>query len=189
MYVFLIPLLLGFALNAASAFTAAYSRRWGERRGQLASLILRNVAGIPLWVVGLGLAIRTPSPMLFTSGLVTEALGWLLVTAGCMVILLGLLALGWRAAMPSVRDTLVVHGVYAHVRHPLYGGMLLQFPGLALLSPSQAVVLACGLGVGWVVVQARLEELDLLQRIPAYREYMEWVPRRFLPRLSKRQES
>jgi protein-S-isoprenylcysteine O-methyltransferase Ste14 len=187
MYVFLIPLLLGFALNAASAFTAAYSRRWGERRGQLASLLLRNVAGIPLWVVGLGLAIRTPSPLLFTPGPVTEALGWLLVSAGCVIILWSLLSLGWRAVMPSVRDTLVVHGLYAHVRHPMYGGTLLEFTGLAVLSPGHAAVLACALGAGWVVVQARLEELDLLQRIPAYREYMQRVPR-FLPRLSRRQQ-
>ena len=55
MYVFLIPLLLGFALNSASAFTAAYSRRWGEWRGQLASVLLRDVLGIPMWVVGLAL--------------------------------------------------------------------------------------------------------------------------------------
>ncbi len=42
MYLFLIPLILEFALNGASAFTAAYSQRWGERGGQLATLILRE---------------------------------------------------------------------------------------------------------------------------------------------------
>jgi hypothetical protein len=55
MYMFLIPLLLGFGLNSASAFTAAYSRCWGERGGRLASLLLRNVFGIPVWVIGLAL--------------------------------------------------------------------------------------------------------------------------------------
>ena len=44
------------------------------------------------------------------------------------------------------------------------------------------MLLAVSLGVGWVLIQARLEELDLLQRMPAYREYMQRVPR-FLPRL------
>jgi protein-S-isoprenylcysteine O-methyltransferase Ste14 len=188
MYVFLIPLLLGFALNSASTFTAAYSRRWGERRGQLASVLLRDVFGMPVWAVGLALAMRTPSPMLFTSGPVTEALGWLLTAAGSCVILWALLPLGWRAVMPSVRDTLVIRGLYAHVRHPLYCGVLLEFVGLALLNPTQAVVLACALGIGWIVLQARLEELDLLQRMPAYREYMERVPR-FVPHLSRRKAS
>jgi len=185
MYGFLIPLLLGFVLNWASAFTAAYSRRWGEKGGQLASLFLRNVVGIPLWAVGLGLAARASSPMFFTPGLATEALSWFLIATGAMTILWALVALGWRATSPSVRDTLVARGPYAHVRHPLYDGVLLEFAGLVLLSPSRATVLACALGVGWVVVQARLEELDLLQRIPAYREYMERVPR-FVPRLSRR---
>jgi hypothetical protein len=46
-YGFLIPLLVGFALAGASAFTAVYSQRWGERGGQLATSILRNFLGIP----------------------------------------------------------------------------------------------------------------------------------------------
>jgi protein-S-isoprenylcysteine O-methyltransferase Ste14 len=38
---------------------------------------------------------------------------------------------------------------------------------------------------GWLIAQARLEELDLVKRLPAYREYMEQVPR-FVPRLRKK---
>jgi protein-S-isoprenylcysteine O-methyltransferase Ste14 len=79
--------------------------------------------------------------------------------------------------MPSVRDTLVRHGLYARVRHPIYSGMMLVFVGLALLRPTATVVVACALGFRWLMVQARLEELDLVQRLPAYREYMEQVPR------------
>ncbi|MCL5998121.1 MAG: hypothetical protein M1546_19025 [Chloroflexi bacterium] len=182
---FLVPLLLGFAFNSASAFTAAYSRRWGERRGQRISLLLRDIAGIPLWVVGLGLAMRTPSPMLVPSSVVTDALGWLLTATGSIMILLALAALGRRAAAPALRDSLVAHGVYACVRHPIYDGMLLIFPGLFLLSPSVAMLVACALGVAWAVLQARLEEIDLLQRMPAYYAYMARVPR-FIPRLSRR---
>jgi protein-S-isoprenylcysteine O-methyltransferase Ste14 len=181
---FLIPLLLGFTLTSVSAFTTAYTRRWGERSGRLVTLILRMVLGMPLWVVGLGLTVRTPSPSLLASTRVTEVLGWLVIAAGCTIILLALVSLRWQAAAPSTHDTLVQHGLYAHVRHPLYTGMLLEFSGLALLVPTQAVMLACILGIGWVFVQARLEEFDLLQRLPAYREYMDRVPR-FLPCLSE----
>lgn len=56
MYHFLLPLLTGFVLAGASAFTAAYSRRWGERGGRLATSLLRNVLGIPLYFYGLVLA-------------------------------------------------------------------------------------------------------------------------------------
>jgi protein-S-isoprenylcysteine O-methyltransferase Ste14 len=65
-------------------------------------------------------------------------------------------------------------------RHPIYAGLLLQFVALVLVRPRGAVALAAILGVVWVHVQARLEEIDLLQRMPAYREYMQRVPR-FLP--------
>jgi protein-S-isoprenylcysteine O-methyltransferase Ste14 len=64
--------------------------------------------------------------------------------------------------MPSTRDTLVHHGLYAHIRHPIYAGLLLEFVGLVLVRPTQAVALAGAIGAGWVHLQARLEELDLL---------------------------
>jgi protein-S-isoprenylcysteine O-methyltransferase Ste14 len=52
---------------------------------------------------------------------------------------------------------------------------------LALLKPTLAVALASVLAALFLVVQAFLEEIDLLQRLPAYREFMEQVPR-FFPR-------
>jgi protein-S-isoprenylcysteine O-methyltransferase Ste14 len=182
MLLFLIPLVLGFALGAASAFTTAFSRRWGERRGQQITFVLRNVLGIPLWVVGLGLAVRTRSPVVFSSTPVAEVLGWLLLAGGSAIQILALLALRWRAAAPSTQDSLVEHGPYGHIRHPIYAGLLLEFAGLVLVRPTRAAGLACVIGVAWVHIQARCEERDLLQRLPAYREYMKRVPR-FLPRI------
>jgi protein-S-isoprenylcysteine O-methyltransferase Ste14 len=184
-YVFVVPLLTGFALAGASAFTAAYSRRWGERGGQLATSILRNFLGIPLWLFGFVLAWRAPAPLLLSLSGALKTLGWLLLAAGLVPVMWGHLQLGWRTHMPNVRDTLVRHGLYARVRHPIYSGMMLVFVGLALLRPASTVVVACALGCLWLIVQARLEELDIVQRLPAYREYMEQVPR-FVPRLRKK---
>jgi protein-S-isoprenylcysteine O-methyltransferase Ste14 len=185
MYLFLLPLLLGFASDWASAFTTAYSRRWGERRGQMITFLLRMVSGIPLWFIGLVVAIWTPAADLLRPGLVGAALGWILVLGGCAPMILGLLALRFSAALPAASDALVDHGIYAHIRHPIYAGMLLEFFGLALLSPKPTAILACALGLLWAYVQARLEELDLVQRIPAYRAYMQRVPR-FVPRFPKK---
>jgi len=182
MYLFLIPYLLGFALDCASAFTTAYSRRWGMRVGRTITFILRNILGIPLWFLGLVLALLAPSPSLLPPNRLTEALAWTLLAAGCIPMILGLLELRFRAASPTVRDELVAHGIYAFIRHPIYCGMLLEFLGLAVLQPGPVVLLACVLGLVWVNIQARMEELDLVQRMPAYRAYMQRVPR-FLPRL------
>ncbi|MFZ5874901.1 MAG: methyltransferase family protein [Nitrospirota bacterium] len=185
MYLFLIPLVLGFALAGASAFTAAYSRRFGERGGRTATSILRNVLGIPLWLVGFIMAWRAPAPPLWEGGAAIALVAWVLIAAGSVPVIWGHLQLGWRTHMPSVRDTLVRHGLYAHVRHPIYAGSVPMFVGLALLNPTMTVVAACVIAIGWLGVQARLEEIDLVQRLPAYRGYMREVPR-FVPRWGRR---
>jgi len=186
MFLFVIPLLLGFALVGASAFTGAYSRWWGERGGELATSILRNYLGIPLGFLGFILAWLQPAPFLFVGGRAAKSLGWLLVVAGSVSFVWGHVVLGLPTGWPSVRDTLVRHSLYAYVRHPIYAGGLLMFVGGALLRPTSTVGLACALGFAWLIIQARLEEVDLVQRLPGYREYMEHVPR-FVPRLWRRQ--
>ena len=179
-------MLLGFGSDWASAFTTAYSRRWGDRGGGAITFVLRMITGIPLWFLGLVLALAAPASMLAVPGLAFEIPAWVLIVGGCLPMLFGLLALRFSAGLPSNRDALVVHGIYARIRHPIYFGMLLEFLGLALLNPKPTALLASALGLVWVYGQARLEELDLVQRIPAYREYMRRVPC-FLPRLWKRQ--
>lgn len=181
MLTYLIPLLIGFVLNGASAFTAAFSRRWGRRRGELVTFVLRNILGIPVWVIGLGMAVRTPSPSVFTESAMTEVMGWVLAIVGSVIILLALASLRSKAAMPTVGDSLVQRGVYAYVRHPIYAAMFLEFAAIVLVKPTRATALSCALGVCWTIIQARLEELDLVQRIPGYDEYMSYVPR-FFPR-------
>ena len=182
MYLFLLPLLTGFVLAGASAFTAAYSRRWGERGGRLITSLLRNVLGIPLYFYGLVLAWNTAAPLLFTSGPVSQGQGWILIAAGTLLVIIGHVQMGWRTHMPSIGDALMRRGLYAHVRHPIYAGGLLVFVGLALLQPTVAWLLACVLSCVFFITMGRLEEIDLLQRMPEYREYMERVPR-LVPRI------
>lgn len=73
-------------------------------------------------------------------------------------------------------------GLYARTRHPIYAGGLAILAGLSLLRPTAPWLLACALATLFMVVQARLEEIDLLQRMPAYRACRERVPA-WLPRL------
>ncbi len=182
MYLFIIPLILGFGADLASAFTSTYSRWWGLRGGQAATFFLRCIAGIPLWFAGLALAVGAPSTPLAAPTPLLDAPGWILIAAGCIPMILGLAALRYPAALPTAGDALVERGIYARIRHPIYAGMLLEFLGLALLFPKPTVLLACAIGLAWVIGQARLEEHDLLRRIPGYREYMRRVPP-FLPRI------
>lgn len=181
MYLFLIPLLLGFASNLASAFTTTFSHWWGRAHASLVSSLLRNVLGIPVWTTGFVLAARTPSLELLPFMSIITILGWLFIVAGGMLILLALTTLRMRAFQPSLADTLASQGLYGYIRHPIHAGTLLEFLGLLLVLPRLNIALACGLGILWVLIQTRFEEIDLLQRLPNYREYMNRVPR-FLPR-------
>ena len=178
-----LPLLFGFALNSASTFTAAFSRRWGERPGQWISLGLRVGLGMPLWILGVVAAMRAPGPRLLPAQPAVPVLGWLLIGCGAAVILWALPAVGLRALAPSAGDTLVATGPYVYVRHPVYSGGLLEFAGLAVVHPTASFALVCAACCVWLLVQARLEERDLLQRLPEYAAYMRRVPR-FVPRVS-----
>jgi protein-S-isoprenylcysteine O-methyltransferase Ste14 len=114
-------------------------------------------------------------------------LGWILILAGAVPVVIGHLYVGIRSHLPSVRDKLVQHGIYACVRHPIYAGGLVVMPGLALIRPSLTILVASTLVFAWLFVQAHLEEIDLVQRIPEYREYMLQVPLipRFRQKVSK----
>lgn len=177
-------IITGFALVGASAFTAAYSRWWGEKGGQWATIILRNLVGIPFWITGFVLAWIEPSPLLFNSDIASKLTGLSLIILGSIPFIWGHIELGWRTHMPSVKDTLVQQGLYAYVRHPVYTGGFAILAGLALIRPTSAFVIACMLGFIWLIVQARLEEIDLIQRMPDYKDYMKRVPR-FLPRFRR----
>jgi protein-S-isoprenylcysteine O-methyltransferase Ste14 len=176
-------LVTGFALAGASAFTSAYSTWWGEKGGQITTIILRNLLGIPLLFAGYVLSWLAPSPLLFSPDRKLKVIGFVLITLGSVPFIVGHIELGWRTHMPSVKDTLVRHGLYVYVRHPIYAGGFAVFAGIALIRPTSAFVLACMLGFIWLIIQARLEEIDLLQRMPDYKDYMRQVPRRFLPRI------
>ncbi len=178
-------LLAGFGLTSASTFTAAFSRRWGTRPGQWVTLLLRVGLGMPLWILGLVLAARAPGQALLPDHPAVKLTAGLLLGAGAGVILWAMPAVGRRALAPSAADTLVVRGPYAYVRHPVYSGCFLEFVGLALTQPTWLFILSCAACSLWLLLQARLEERDLLERLPRYSEYMRRVPR-FVPRASRR---
>lgn len=177
-------IITGFTLVGASAFTALYSRWWGEKGGRWATIILRNLIGIPLWVTGFVLAWLEPSPFLFNPKTTYKLIGAFLIILGSIPFIRGHIELGWRTHMPSVKDTLVRQGLYAYVRHPIYSGGFAIVAGFALIRPTSAFVTACVLCFIWLIIQARLEEIDLKQRMPDYQEYMKQVPR-FIPRFHK----
>jgi protein-S-isoprenylcysteine O-methyltransferase Ste14 len=81
---------------------------------------------------------------------------------------------------PAAASELKERGVYALVRHPIYGGIVLLSLAWSLavgpLALMPTVVLALAL-----VFKSRLEERWLIDRHPAYTAYRMRVRRRFVP--------
>lgn len=71
-------------------------------------------------------------------------------------------------------------GVYALVRHPIYGGILLTALGWSLLTSAWALVPTAMLAVLFEGKRRR-EERWLVEHYPGYPAYRSAVPRRFIP--------
>lgn len=179
MYWFIIPLVFGFTSNVASTFTTLFSEKWGKVSGSLVTIILRDIIGIPVWAIGFVMAIRESQGLFYENLLVARIAGWIVLSAGAVIIVIALVSIRLKAAAPSTGDKLVNKGIYSAVRHPIHTGTFLEFTGLFLLWPSFQTVIACIMGFIWILVQTKYEEKDLLKRIPEYRDYMKQVPRFF----------
>lgn len=106
-----------------------------------------------------------------------------LVAAGAGLFALGIRALSRNLTVfpePRAGGQLVEHGAYRFVRHPIYGGALLVFAGIGLVSSVWSLLGSLVLAAIWVA-KSRVEEQRLLERFPGYAAYRERVRWRFLP--------
>jgi protein-S-isoprenylcysteine O-methyltransferase Ste14 len=114
-------------------------------------------------------------------------IGLSIIVFGCAVNILGRLHLGknWANQATIYRDQkLVVSGVYALVRHPLYASLIWMFYGACLVYANVAAFMATSLVfVPFMLHRARLEENLLAKEFadyPAYRQRVSMlVPKLF----------
>ena len=112
-----------------------------------------------------------------------SAAGALLIGIGSGVLAAGAWALGRSLTpfpKPAETARLVEHGIYAHVRHPLYTGGMLVLLGWALLWHSWPALVAALISGPFLNAKARREEQWLCQTYLEYPAYMKRV-RRFAP--------
>ena len=111
-------------------------------------------------------------------------LGAAVMTAGAVVVAWGVRSLGKNltpGTEPLPGAELITTGAYAHVRHPIYAGVVLLLAGYTLAWSNWTLGLVVG-GVAFQYFQAKAgaEERWLMERFPAYKAYMRHVPRRVL---------
>ena len=152
------------------------------------SPILRLALGLLVLGVVVGPTI-TPDAFGWATYSSPNALRWLGV--GCLGVAVG--ALWWTLASigtnisetVSTRQgaTLVTHGPYRWIRHPLYSFGFLAIAGLALTLANLVLFLLLALVVGWLPGRVRQEEANLAGSYgQQYRDYQRTTGR-FLPRI------
>lgn len=139
------------------------------------------VAQIPVLLLAAGLPPWTAAARGFGTSL--QLAGALLIAIGFGLIVAGLIMLG-PALTPYPRprpdSTLVTRGVYTHLRHPIYGGLMVAALGWALAWLSTPGVLYVVLMALFFDRKAAREEAWLRERYPGYVAYAKRV-KRFVP--------
>jgi len=111
--------------------------------------------------------------------------GGVLLVGGLLLGLKGILDLD-RAISPLPRPTragsLVQHGAYGRVRHPIYSGVIASSVGFGLLLASLPALLLCAILALLLDLKARREEIWLVERYAGYADYARRT-KRFVPRL------
>jgi protein-S-isoprenylcysteine O-methyltransferase Ste14 len=116
--------------------------------------------------------------------LILRVMGVVMYTVGLFITIEGRLRLGdnWsdiETAQVLHEQTIVSHGVYRYIRHPIYIGDLLLLFGLEL-SLNSWLVIAVGLLAPVVLWQAVREENMLVHLLPGYDVYCTRT-KRFIP--------
>ena len=110
--------------------------------------------------------------------------GWALVIAATGLAGTGLwLIRNKLTALPAPRRgaVLLETGPFALVRHPIYGGVILGFLGLAIKGGNVLAAVLALLLIPFFWAKTGHEERLLVAEIPEYAAYRDRVPRRFVP--------
>jgi len=108
-------------------------------------------------------------------------LGQVMIIAGALVTLLGLMEMGPGAFLVTPRSTLISKGLYARIRRPMDAGVLVVSVGAALVQGSPGAWMWSLLWIPLSLALSELEEWELRNRIPAAGAYFDHTPR-YLPR-------
>jgi len=132
-------------------------------------------ASADLWHLHL-LPVFTPS---------VRVIGLVLFTSGWWIVHLALSANAYAVTVVRFQDErgheVAEGGLYRHVRHPMYAGLVLVMSGLCIWLGSSAALIATLVPAGILVIRIRFEERMLRARLTGYSEYASRVRWRLVP--------
>jgi len=146
-----------------------------------------SILAVILTVLWLGFVHLLPdTPLYHLHGWVNGLMVVIQIT-GLWVLVLSLRAIDASAFLGlstniDEQDAFVEHGIYRHMRHPMYSGVMLAL----LASPAQTVnsLNLFAVIAAYFIIGSKFEERRMLITHPQYAEYQRRVPA-FVPRLRK----
>ena len=153
-----------------------------EQPGADKAFIIAFIAAIMIWLIAIGLdrrAVASNVPVAL------QALGFVLYLACTLFTMWVFRENSFAAPVVKLQAERAQHvissGPYAHVRHPMYSGMIMFFVGLPLALGSWWGLAIAPLFVLLLAVRIRIEERTLMAGLPGYADYAARVRYRLLP--------
>jgi protein-S-isoprenylcysteine O-methyltransferase Ste14 len=114
-----------------------------------------------------------------------EIVGFVLLGVGLYIVYLAQLQNAYASKVLDIREDqkLIDTGLYAHVRHPLYSGMLGFIVGIPLGLGSWWALIPAVFCVLGLVIRIKFEEKMLLTGLEGYKEYRERVKYKLIPKI------
>jgi len=183
--VFLVILPIGLYHRIRSQATREKLDR--RQEGLFILATLRPLGGV-FWL-GLIVWMIDPGWMAWSSAPLPVWLRWTgvgVIAMGCALLVWTFRSLGSNLTDTVVtrqKHTLVSHGPYRWIRHPLYDSAALLTVAISLIAANWFLFLTGMVLMGLLITRTRIEEANLVTRFgDPYRTYMERTGR-FLPRL------
>jgi protein-S-isoprenylcysteine O-methyltransferase Ste14 len=114
-----------------------------------------------------------------------QVVGWGLVGVAAAMIwhVMGVNAylFSWACLQDDRGQVVVTEGLYRHVRHPMYLGIILVFVGIPLVLASWWALMPGVLIIGVFVYRTAREDGMLMEGLPGYVEYAQKVRYRLVP--------
>lgn len=134
------------------------------------------------WLVAMGLDRRQSASGM---ALALQALGFVLYLASTLFTLWVFRENSFAAPVVKLQaeraQRVISTGPYAHVRHPMYSGMILFFAGVPLLLGSWWGLAGAPVLLALLALRIRIEERTLHEGLPGYSDYAARVRYRLLP--------
>lgn len=114
------------------------------------------------------------SPVIPFYNILFALLGLIISISGLVIWILGFLTLKGSFAIAPKAKKLIKSGIYEHLRHPIYNGIILTFFGLGLAKGSIiSLLFTIFILYPFLKYRSRLEEKTLLQKFK--KEYKDYI--------------